>query len=79
MKLSESAEILKKSTPDYFKHSDWLTNAHCLTVHVLFLEGITAAIDKSEVEGKTDDEVKKLVQERIVTALQETITQVVQT
>ena len=78
LKMSEFAEILKKNTPGYFKYNDWLPNAGCLLVHVLYLDGITTAIGKSEVEGKTDDEVKKLVRERIVTTLWKVITQVEQ-
>jgi hypothetical protein len=76
MKMSECIEILERNTPSYFKHNSWMTNHSQILVQSLHLDGILASIDISEIKDKTDEEVKKLVNDRIIGALSQVVLQI---
>lgn len=76
LKMCDAIKILERNTPKRFRNDFWMADRGCFTVLVLYLDGLSIAIDKTEVEGKTDVEVEKLVKTRILTILREVIMEI---
>ncbi len=76
MKMQECIEILERNTPEDYRHDMWMANMCQMTILTLHLDGLSIPIDKMEIEGKTDDEVKTLIIDRILTTFKEAITRI---
>ena len=76
LKIKECVEILNKCTPNFFQYNEWLVDRGCPTVLCMYLDGIMTVIDKSEIGGKTDDEIKKLINSKIIDRLKDVITEI---
>jgi hypothetical protein len=72
MNMSECIKVLKKNTPNCFLY-DWMINRSQMMVCSLYLDGMSVSVDVSEIKSKTDDEIKKLINNRIIDVLRETI------
>ena len=75
LKIKECIEVLNRCIPKFFRYNEWRLD-RTPTVLSVYLDGILVSIDKLEVDGKTDDEVKKLIKNRIIGVLKDVIAEI---
>ena len=68
MTIQEARDILNKLSPDGLRC--WMTDWHQMLVQTAILE-VSASIDIKELDGLSDGEIKELIRNRTINALED--------
>ena len=68
MTIQEARDTLNKLSPDGLQN--WMTDWHQMFIQTAILE-VPASIDIEELDGLSEDEIKKLIRNRTISVLED--------